>query len=115
MGPAAKVELTLPMPVERVHADPRVRDAFGKVALQRGPIVYCLEEVDNGTGLFRAGLPTGARVTAVPRPDLLGGVVTLTVRGTSQEAEDRPAGAGLYTAGTDREAPGPGDEPARRT
>lgn len=46
-----QVELELPMPVETVHAHPMVREVVGRVALQRGPIVYCLEEVDNGPNL----------------------------------------------------------------
>ena len=45
------VQLELPMPVELVYAHPRVRETIGRVALQRGPVVYCLEEVDNGPNL----------------------------------------------------------------
>lgn len=82
-GLSDRVDLTLPMPVERIHADPRVRAGFGKVALQRGPIVYCLEEVDNGDGLFRVSLPPDARLKVVHRPELLGGVVTISARGRS--------------------------------
>ena len=41
------VELYMDMPVEEVAADPRVKEDMGKRAIQRGPIVYCLEEVDN--------------------------------------------------------------------
>ncbi|MBM7568366.1 glycoside hydrolase family 127 protein [Paenibacillus sacheonensis] len=40
------VQLTFAMPVEHVHADPRVEANIGKVALQRGPLVYCFEETD---------------------------------------------------------------------
>ena len=40
--------LDLPMPVRRVTADARIADDVGKVAVQRGPIVYALEGVDNG-------------------------------------------------------------------
>ncbi|WAH39803.1 glycoside hydrolase family 127 protein [Alicyclobacillus fastidiosus] len=46
-----QLELILPMHVERVVANKFVRANAGKVALQRGPIVYCVEEVDNGTNL----------------------------------------------------------------
>ena len=63
------LELELPMPVERVRADPRVRADYGKVAVQRGPLVYCLEEADNGPGLSAVRLPRmrrGSRGT--PRP-----------------------------------------------
>ena len=38
------------MPVEAVAADPRVKENQGKRAVQRGPVVYCLEEVDNPEG-----------------------------------------------------------------
>jgi DUF1680 family protein len=95
-GMSDRVELVLPMPVERIHADPRVRADFGRVALQRGPIVYCLEEVDNGPGLFRVSLPADARPKVVPRPDLLGGVVTITARGRSLVI--REAAGALYTS-----------------
>jgi hypothetical protein len=46
-----EIVVTLPMPIERVRANPRVRENIGKVALQRGPIVYCLEEVDHSPNL----------------------------------------------------------------
>lgn len=43
------IEITLAMPVLRLQANPNVRTDAGKVALQRGPIVYCIEEIDNGS------------------------------------------------------------------
>ncbi len=43
-----KIELTLPMPIEFVEADPLLREDNGKIAITRGPIVYCLESADNG-------------------------------------------------------------------
>lgn len=46
-----RVELILPMPVEKIEAHPAVRQDCGCVALQRGPVVYCLEETDNGKNL----------------------------------------------------------------
>jgi DUF1680 family protein len=51
------VTLTLPMPVRRLYGNPQVRQQAGKVALQRGPLVYCLEEADNGTNLHNLSLP----------------------------------------------------------
>lgn len=47
-----QIELTLDMPVELIQANPKVRAASGKVAIQRGPIIYCLEEIDNGKDLW---------------------------------------------------------------
>ena len=54
------VTLTLPMPVRRVYGNPQVRQQTGKVALQRGPLVYCLEEADNGANLHNLSLPAGS-------------------------------------------------------
>ena len=51
-----RVELTFPMPPERVYSRPEVRADAGRVALQRGPVVYCLEEFDNGPDLNRLAL-----------------------------------------------------------
>jgi hypothetical protein len=72
-----RVGLELPMPVERVCADARVSDAAGQVALQRGPVVYCVEETDNGTQLAALALPRAAKLEARFVPDLLGGCVVL--------------------------------------
>lgn len=71
------VELMLPMPVERVYAHPEVREDAGRVALQRGPLVYCLEEVDNGANLEAVRLPRDVDLRVEWRPNLLGGVVVL--------------------------------------
>jgi len=45
--PGDIVELDLPMNIRMVTANPKIQDDLGKVALMRGPLVYCLEEVDN--------------------------------------------------------------------
>ena len=73
-----RVELLLPMPVERVEAHPHVRQDAGSVALQRGPVVYCLEGVDNGRDLSDLILPRSAKLTPKFAPALLGGVVVIT-------------------------------------
>jgi DUF1680 family protein len=72
------VELDLPMPVERVHAHPKVKANAGRVALQRGPVVYCLEGADNGGKVRNLALPRDARLSSAFRKDLLGGVVAVT-------------------------------------
>lgn len=71
------VTLDLPMPVQRIYADPRVEGNRGRVALRRGPTVYCLEAADNGPNLDALSLPREAELTAELAPDLLGGVVVL--------------------------------------
>jgi DUF1680 family protein len=81
-----RIELTLPMPVERVEAHPAVRMDCGEVALQRGPVVYCLEEVDNGSDLNDIVLPRNEELRARFAPRLLGGVVAIMGRGRRREA-----------------------------
>jgi hypothetical protein len=72
------VELNLPMPIRRVAADARVEADRGRVALQRGPIVYCLEECDNpGLRAPDVSLSGGEKLTAKFEPDLLNGVETI--------------------------------------
>ncbi len=72
-----RIELTLPMPVRRVQSHPEVENNRGKLALQRGPIVYAAEAVDNGGRVLDLVLPQDAELTADYRDDLLGGVVAL--------------------------------------
>ena len=71
------IELAFPMPVRRVGANPRVEADLGRVALQRGPIVFCLEAQDNGTDLVNLCLSDEAVLDARYSDDLLGGVVVL--------------------------------------
>lgn len=77
-SPGDRVELDVPMPVERVYAHPAVRQDVGCVALQRGPFVYCLEEADNAVALHRIVLPKHEPLAAIRRSDLLTGIVTIT-------------------------------------
>lgn len=76
-NPGDRVVLELAMPVERVYAHPAVQEDAGRVALQRGPIIYCLEGVDNPFPLHQVVLPAEAPLEASFDPDLLGGVVRL--------------------------------------
>jgi DUF1680 family protein len=72
-----RVELELAMPVERMYAHPNVRQDAGLVALQRGPLVYCLEGVDNKVPLHRIVVPGTAELTSHFEPDVLGGVTVI--------------------------------------
>ena len=72
------VTLEFPMTVRRVVCDERVRDNVGKVALQRGPLVYCLEGVDVDQGrVLNLMLPDEAEFKTEYKPDLLGGVTVI--------------------------------------
>lgn len=69
------VELRLPMPIRRVLARDEVQDDRGMVALERGPLVYCLEAPDNPPGhVLNLLLPDDADLSVEQRPELLGGV-----------------------------------------
>lgn len=87
-GPFAGEELVLEMPMmpRRWYAHPNVRSAAGKVAVARGPVVYCLEEADNGPGLHRLLLPRGAALTC-REDDLLGGTRVIEARGLREVAQ----------------------------
>ena len=71
------VELNLPMPVRRVAANDAVKEDAGKIALQRGPLVFCAEGADNGGKALGLGIPDGAVFKAEFRPNLLKGVVVI--------------------------------------
>jgi len=73
-----EVELELPMPVQRVYAHPRVRQDAGKVALRRGPLVYCVEEADVPAEPGRVVLPRDAALQARFEASLLDGVVVVS-------------------------------------
>jgi DUF1680 family protein len=83
--PGDTVELDLPMPIERVEAHPNVAANTSRVALQRGPVVFALEGVDNPGGLSLA-LPRDPQLRAEIRSNLLGGVVVVTGRSTEDRA-----------------------------
>jgi DUF1680 family protein len=72
------IELILPMPTRRVVAKEQVKEDAGKVALQRGPIIFCAEGVDNGGRVLNLILPDDAKLEHWFRPDLLGGVAIIT-------------------------------------
>ncbi|CAI9389071.1 Non-reducing end beta-L-arabinofuranosidase [Bacillus sp. T2.9-1] len=72
------IELSLPMVAERIQSNPQVRHNVGKVAIQRGPVVYCLEQVDNGENLHGIILPRDAELKVEYDPELLEGVVSIT-------------------------------------
>jgi DUF1680 family protein len=74
------VRLSLPMPVRRVVSDERVAANQGRVALERGPIVYAVESIDNGGDVFNIVLPDAAALSAERRADLLGGVTVIKGR-----------------------------------
>ncbi len=76
-----RVILELPMDVQRVRCDERVEANRGRVAVQRGPIVYNFEDVDNPRPVRSAVLDKSASLKAVWQSDMLGGVMVLKAGG----------------------------------
>jgi hypothetical protein len=90
--PGDVIRLSLPMKIERVYADERVKANVGRVALMRGPIVYCLEGADHPDGQVRnIVLPRTAQLEAEFDSTLLGGVTTLSGQALAVADRDQPA------------------------
>jgi DUF1680 family protein len=90
-----RIDLELPMPVERIYAHPQVRADLGRVGLRRGPLVYCVEQIDNpGAEVGLVRLPRRATVDIQARPDLFDGLVTLVA--DAEAAQVAPDSDALY-------------------
>jgi DUF1680 family protein len=88
------VALDLPMPPERLYAHPNVHMDVGRVALRRGPLIYCVEEADNPGGpVQRLTLPRGAPLS-VERADAFGGAKMLKAPAKALAPAD---GGALYS------------------
>jgi DUF1680 family protein len=92
-----KIEIVFAMPVLQIAAHPKVRANTGKVAIQRGPFVYCLEEADNGANLHLVNI-TDDTVFTAKSADWLA-VPLLQGAGLRQEISDNWEGA-LYAFDT---------------
>jgi hypothetical protein len=88
-----KVAIDFPMPVQRIVSNDKVIANRGRVALQRGPIVYCVEHPDVPGGKVAAlALPDDAKLTASHRDDLLQGVTVISGQAKSVEWKQGPRG-----------------------
>lgn len=72
------VELVLEMPVMRIRSNPHVKANAGKVALQHGPLVYCVEEADNGASLGSIMLPADSELSVSFDKGLAGGLQVIS-------------------------------------
>ena len=82
------VRLDLDMTPQRLYPNPRITADLGRVALRRGPLLYCAEATDNGGGVHALKLPRTAPLGERYEPNLLGGVVTLEVEAERDTAAD---------------------------
>lgn len=96
------VTLDLPMPVRRVLAHEGVVEDRGKVALERGPLVYCAEAFDNGGSALDLVVPDQARIDTEHRGDLLGGLTLLRLPGADRAGHPRTITAIPYYAWSHR-------------
>lgn len=92
------IELDLDMSVHIMRANVNVRNDVGKVAIQRGPIVYCSEEADNSTPLWTYRLKARPKFSAEYESLLLDGVVSLTTNDVNKASND---GDDLYFENSD--------------
>jgi len=88
-NPGDRLEFLLDMPVSFLSANPRIPEDAGKSALSRGPLIYCLEEADNGKHLhrIRLGNVRSEECKTEWKPEKLGGIVEITSPGI-RESDD---------------------------
>jgi len=93
-----EIQLVLPMPIERVSCHPRVMENQDRIALRRGPLIYCVEQVDNpDCDVWNLILPSDSQMEARWEPNLLNGVMVIT--GEAYAADDEIDGQ-LYRVET---------------
>jgi DUF1680 family protein/alpha-L-arabinofuranosidase len=79
------IELNLPMPTRQVWANDNVAADVNKVAVERGPVVYCAEGADNDGNVISLVLQDNAILTAEHRDDLLNGITTIHCKSDSNK------------------------------
>ncbi|MDE3237092.1 MAG: glycoside hydrolase family 127 protein [Bacteroidota bacterium] len=82
------VEMDLPMDVREVVANEKVTDDIGKLALQRGPIMYCAEWPDNNGKVSNIVVPASTRFSVEYKPNLLNGIVAVTASVPAIQIDD---------------------------
>lgn len=90
------INYSLPMDIHRVESNQQVVENTQKVAIERGPIVYCLEGKDNGPELMELALSDSTRLMSKFEAELLGGVVTIS--GNTQVAGNKAKAVQNITA-----------------
>jgi DUF1680 family protein len=91
------VKWNFPMEVREVVAHEAVTQNRDRLALQRGPLVYCVEGADNGGKAWDFIVPDNTRYKAEFKPELLGGVMTITFEAHALKGGDAPTDVVRYT------------------
>ena len=81
------IEVKFDSPAKFIYSNPLVRADFGKVAITKGPAVYCLEEVDNGSNLAGVIIDTNKKIEEIYDETLLGGATILYIDGQKVDEE----------------------------
>ena len=97
-----KIELFLPMSPRQVVSSDSIKTNQGMIALERGPIVFCAEGIDNGNSLVDLELPRRQKYETEFKPELLGGIMQITGKGFRNE-ESMPFTAIPYYSWAHRE------------
>lgn len=93
------ISLSFPMEVKLMASDAKVRENVGKVAVTRGPIVYCLEEADNGADLHLVSLDASAKATVTDEEVCEEAVKVVSIAGfrEDRDSEVNASGSSLYS------------------
>lgn len=92
------IKLSFDMPVRVNRANPSVKENIGKVAVSRGPLVYCLEEIDNGKELHRLSLCMDQEIEVLPGAAFEG---SIELKGWGRRLSDEGWNGALYTSDVD--------------
>jgi DUF1680 family protein len=84
------IELELPLAVHAVRGHPQIAATKERVAFERGPMVYCVEDVDWAGSPAELSVPQTAKLAAESRPHLLGGLTVLTIEGAESGGKTVP-------------------------
>lgn len=82
-----QISLNLEMPVEVIQDIPQVKENIGKRAIQRGPLVYCVEKIDN-PDFNNLSVSDKSAFTTTYNPDLLNGVMSIKATLNDQNSDD---------------------------
>ncbi len=89
------IEFDMDMPVKLISSNPLVRHNAGRAAVMRGPLVYCLEETDNGKNLANVELVSDGKFNTVYE-EILGGVKVIYAEGLREVIGEKTANEPLY-------------------
>ena len=90
------IEITFEMPAHFVYANPKVRADAGKVAIKKGPLVYCAEQVDNGENLSSIMIDITKPINEYWDDNVLGGITVIKAHGKTVKHPEKYDNKELY-------------------